>query len=475
MAASSPEREAQRAVALRGGLAGAALGVLSLVGGSLVTYDAAGILTAATGLVATVFVSLLVGIWAGAPAAESEDPPLRERWMSAALAAALAGAFATLWSLYEPLGGSLVGRVLGLLVLIAAPVYFLGMLLPVLLAWGDRLEAEPGWGALGQLVMGVVGGVAAGVVVAGLGLAPWVQPGAVLLGVAAALLIPVALPGPLPDEPDEQVLHEAESPLGTVRVTEVVFPGERQPERRLYLDEEQESGELVRSGAPTLAYVAAAEAWLAGATPPRSRYLFLGGGAYTLPRRVVERDPQAQVTVVELNAEVTRAAYRWFGVRREHNIATVHGDARAWLERTDQQWDRVYLDVYGGGEALPHALVSREGLEALRLRLRPGGVAALNVIGVAQGPHALRLWAVVRTFAGVFPSVALYTHLGADYPERQNFLLAGTTEAGHDFAPRAGLFDRLPQGEWPPLDGFPILRDLHPAPAAARDPARAPS
>ena len=40
---------------------------------------------------------------------------------------------------------------------------------------------------------------------------------------------------------------------------------------------------------------------------------------------VAEGDPSARITVVELDPEVTRVAYRFFGLRPEHGIATVHG------------------------------------------------------------------------------------------------------------------------------------------------------
>jgi spermidine synthase len=276
------------------------------------------------------------------------------------------------------------------------------------------------------------------------------------------LVLPLLFPEPMRPAPAERLLHEVETPFGILRVTEVVYAGERQPERRLYLNDEQESGELVRSGAPTLAYIAAAEGWLARDAPAGGAYLFLGGGAYTLPRRIAERDPRARVTVVELDPEVTRLAYRFFGVRRSHGIASVHGDARAYLERgPDAAADRVYLDVYGGDEALPYALVTREALELARRRLRPGGALGINLIGVTTGAESLRMWSVVRTLREVFPAVALYTHLGPEYPERQNVLAVAALDDAHPFPPRAGTFDRWAEEAWPRVDAAAVYRDLY--------------
>jgi hypothetical protein len=467
MGDSSPERTVRRSVVLDAASVGVALGVISLGGGSLVLIDSSGLLLASAGLTATLVVALLVGLWVSAPAVELEDPPVRERWLAAALALAAAGAYASFLEISDSLTAGAGGRVGALLLLITIPAYTLGMALPVLLAWAEHREEVVSGGpaagsALGWLTGGLLGGVAVGVLACGLFLTQGVGPGPVLLGASVLLLAPMLLHASAARETREEILFETDTPFNTLRITEVVYPGDRQPERRLYLNGEEESGELVRSGAPTLAYIAAAEAWLAEGSPRGATYLFLGGGAYTLPRRVAERDARAAVTVVELDPEVTRAAYRFFGLRPEHGVRTVHGDARAFLARPDGEveFDRIYVDVYGGQESLPYALVTREALELVKGRLRAGGIASLNVIGTTHGPESMRFWSLVRTFAAAFDSVALYTHLGADYPERQNLLLAGSADGSFSFGERAGFFTAWPRAEWPSVPGAVVYRDL---------------
>lgn len=464
---SSRESAVRRSLVLDAAAAGFALGAASLGGGSLVLYESSGLILATAGLVATLVIALLVGMWVSAPSSELDDPPVRERWLVASLSLAGAGAFAAFLEVREGLAAGVAGRVGALLLLVTIPAYTIGMALPVLLAWAERREEAAtgevsGYWALGWLSGGLLAGISVGVVATGLFMMQGLGPGPLLLGTAVLLLAPMLLHAPVPPEAREEELFEADTPFHALRVTEVSYPGDRQPERRLYLNGEEESGELVRSGAPTLAYIAAAESWLAERTPRGARYLFLGGGAYTLPRRVAERDPRASITVVELDPDVTKVAYRYFGLRPEHRIVTVHGDARAFLARAedDGDFDRVYIDVYGGQESLPFTLVTVEALELLRGRLRAGGIAAVNVIGTTHGPESTRLWSTVRTFAEVFPSLALYTHLGREYPERQNLLLAGATDPGQTFQDRAGLFDAWPRAEWPPVPGAVVYRDL---------------
>jgi hypothetical protein len=468
MADSFREASWFHAALLRAVVAGTAMGAVSLAGAQVVAGPAGPIGRDATAMVATVLVAFAIGIWAGAPEAEREHARMRERWLSAAALTAVAGSYATFSGLYQQVYPGAWWRAGALLLGLGLPLYALGLLTPVLVAWADRLhEADPeaaeGWGGLGPVVMGLFAGAAGGVLLAGLVALPRLGSGSVLMMTAFLLLIPLALRDPRGTELRETVIFETVSAYGSLRVTQVAFPGERQPERRLYLNDEEESGELVRSGAPTLAYVAAAESWLSAITPSGASFLFLGGGAYTLPRRIAERDPQARIVVVERDPEVTRLAYRYFGLAPHHAITSVHGDGRAYLSgEPGLSFDRIYLDVYGGREALPYSLVTREAALVLRDRLAPDGVAAMNLIGTTVGPEARQLWSVVHTFADVFASVALYVHLGRDFPERQNLLLAGSPDPDLRFPGRAGHFEPWAPSEWPQVEGVVTFRDVGP-------------
>jgi hypothetical protein len=80
----------------------------------------------------------------------------------------------------------------------------------------------------------------------------------------------------------------------------------------------------------------------------------------------------------------------------------------------------------------------------------------------------------VRTFDEVFPGAALYSHLGADHPDRQNFLLAGSLDPEHELPARAGLFDRWPREGWPGWARTVVFRDLY-APSAQNEAPRPPA
>lgn len=469
----SPERRAQREGAASGALLGAVGGVVAFAGGSALLVIAPATAAALAGVAGTAVAALAAGVWAGSPphAAEAESRSrLTARWIGAGVAVGVAGLFALLWAVLGPrLGGW--GRLPGPLLLLAAPLYAIGLVFPALVrsveeTHDDPDEGRPSIGA--PTLAAALAGFAAGTVLAGVFLLPRFAAGPLLFAAAAVLTWPLLWPRRASPRSVHELVWEEETPFGMLHVVDTVFPGERQPERRLYLNDEVESGELVRGGAPTLAYVAAAERWLAEITPRGGRYLLLGGGAYTLPRRLAERDPAARITVGELDPEVTRVAQRFFGLRPEHGIRALHGDARALLNGAEPgSYDRIYLDVYDGREAVPYPLLTREAWLAAGRALRPGGVVALNLIGVASGEGARRFWSAVRTATDALPSVALYHHLGPDFPDPQNFLLAAAPDPAFVFPDRAGPFERWAPSSWPEWGATLVFRDRFPDGAAA--------
>jgi spermidine synthase len=473
---TSTDRGWRRPLLLRAILVGSAWGVTGSVGSVLVLGQSPGVRDASV-MIATSAVAFAIGLWVGAADATKEKLPLRDRWLAAAAITAVGGAYGTFSTLYQQFYPDLPWQIIGLILAVALPAYALGLLPPILLAWGERAMDEDAahpnpLAAVGAVAIGVLAGGAGGLLVrAFIDLPTW-SASSILMAVAMLLLVPL-LPGMPPLGGGTEVLiFKSVSPIGTWRVTEVAFPGERQAERWLYLNDEEESGELVRSGAPTLAYIAAAEHWLASVTPTGSEYLFLGGGGYTLPRRIAERGGDARIVVVELDAEATRIAQRFFGLKPHHRIHSVYGDARAYLDtRGIPTFDRIYVDVYGGREVIPFSLVTHEAATRMAELLNPGGMVGINLIGTTVGEELRQVWSIVQTFSEVFPTVAVYTHLGSDYPDRQNLLLTAAVETKERVPPTAGMFELWPRQDWPVLDGTTVFHDVSlPAPQLALAP-----
>jgi len=162
---------------------------------------------------------------------------------------------------------------------------------------------------------------------------------------------------------------------------------------------------------------------LGGERASQGSYLFMGGGAYTHPRAIRALYPDAAVTVIELDPDVTRmaAARLWLNA---DGMRIIHSDARAALNRMpDERFDVVVGDVFQD-VAMPYHLLTREYAAEIKRRLQPGGVYALNVVDIYPNPRLVQ--ALVKTLKQEFAHVHVWLEQEPEEPTRMTYVLSAT-------------------------------------------------
>ena len=167
---------------------------------------------------------------------------------------------------------------------------------------------------------------------------------------------------------------------------------------------------------------------LSAAGPPRS-VLVLGLGGGTVTRQLRHLLPEARLTGVELDPEVTRLARQYMELDRQ-GVEVIEGDGYAFLAGTRRTFDAIVDDIYltGSDDVWRPEDLTGSVLAALAARLNPGGVALANFI--TDGHHDLLRQAAQRAFAKRFAATALLQP-----PRGFNGIIAG----GEGLAPPRGL------------------------------------
>ncbi|MCR8826181.1 fused MFS/spermidine synthase [Pseudosulfitobacter koreensis] len=183
---------------------------------------------------------------------------------------------------------------------------------------------------------------------------------------------------------------------------------------------------------------------------PAPSVLFVGGGGYTLPARLLETRPAAQAVAVEIDPLVTRVARRHLpdagamidaagydanldgaaNAQGKDRLGIVHADGRVFLNETERSFDAAVMDAFSSG-SVPAHLVTLETYQ--RLQGIVDGPVYVNLIDSPDGP-------LVRGVHAILSS--LYPHVEAiqgpiSFRGRGNVLLAASN------APFAAL-DALP-------------------------------
>ena len=145
--------------------------------------------------------------------------------------------------------------------------------------------------------------------------------------------------------------------------------------------------------------------------------LFIGGGGYTLPTKLLQERPSAQAVTVEIDplvTDVVRQQMPWASAMiaqagydaSENSAATgrlgiVHADGRVFLNETDLRFDAVVMDAFSSG-SVPAHLATRETYE--RLNDIVAGPVYVNLIDAPDGSLVRGLHAIL---------VEIYPHVEA--------------------------------------------------------------
>ena len=113
--------------------------------------------------------------------------------------------------------------------------------------------------------------------------------------------------------------------------------------------------------------------------------MFLGGGAYTFQRYILNKYHGSIAEVAEIDPAVKEANHQALGLPRDTPIVTHLGDARQFVERNQdkKQFDIIFGDAFNDF-SVPWHLTTREFNDKLARMMEPDGVYMINIIDVYE-------------------------------------------------------------------------------------------
>ena len=302
-------------------------------------------------------------------------------------------------------GGNTAGRVYAL----STAGSILGTFLPVfwfIPTYGTRPTLE----GFGLALVGI----------SALGLWPWPRRRFYAAFAAAVLIAWIFLPSGIKPPQVGRLIYEKESAYGYIQVvqegtrTELIL-NEGQAIHSIY-----DTQNLLTGGPWDYMVVAGAfrPAQPVEVAPKDVAILGLAGGT-SARQFTAAYGAGVRITGVEIDPDILDVAKTYFHLD-EPNVHPVVADARYWLDTQAGKYDVVVMDAYCQ-TYIPFHLSTREFFSEVRSHLRPGGVAVVNAGRTAKDYRLVD--AIASTMAAVYPSVFL-----VDVPEFNNTLVYGATE-----------------------------------------------
>ena len=404
-----------------------------------------------TSVIGVVLAALSLGYYVGGRVADKA--PLEKNLFNTILASGFSVFGLQMINLYVlPTGGYLLSMITGppvfSMLLFFLPAFLLGTVSPYVITLQHKRLPEEGvgrisgnvffWGTIGSLI---------GTFLTGFFLIPTFGIKSILTGVALVLiavgflgqssvwgrrkempklLILLMLLGlatwlsrglPVSDK----VIYLKDGIYDRVTVVDIEFEG--RPARFLFQDATAESAIYMPDGETAFDFNNYYELYKL-ASPSLDRALVIGGGAMTVPKLILEREPKAKVEVAEIEPTLFEISHDYFGVPKDGRLYEIVEDGRRYLYNTQQEYDLIYLDAYRGW-SVPAHLATKEFLELAKQKLSSDGAIVANLIGNAGDSEKTYAKAQMATWKRVFPNSYFFATVDPNSSKIQNLAAVG--------------------------------------------------
>jgi len=174
-------------------------------------------------------------------------------------------------------------------------------------------------------------------------------------------------------------------------------------------------------------------------TETSKNVLMLGGGAFIFPQYYNNMHPDVSVDVVEIDPALPGIAKKYFKFSPNKNLTVHTDDARRYLEKTNQKYDHIYLDVFTSAANIPFHLTTTEFFDTLSGSLTEKGYLAFNIVSAVTGEKSKMYKSIAKTIQQHFKQIYIFpvnnseksgdiqniTFFASNDPQRKKIVLTG--------------------------------------------------
>lgn len=157
--------------------------------------------------------------------------------------------------------------------------------------------------------------------------------------------------------------------------------------------------------------------------PDINHALVIGGGAYSVPKALLQNDSDVIVDVAEIEPAMLDVAKKHFKVPDTPRLVNHVEDGRRFLQDTDTRYDIIFTDAFH--TSIPSHLTTKEFFAVTKEKLSDNGIYVMNIIGALNNKTPSFLMSEVKTFTSVYANSYLFAVYDTNSPYAQNMMLVG--------------------------------------------------
>lgn len=154
--------------------------------------------------------------------------------------------------------------------------------------------------------------------------------------------------------------------------------------------------------------------------------LMIGGGAYSVPKALLQDLPNVNIDVAEIDPLIFELGKTYFKVPGNNpQLNNVAKDGRRFLHDSHKKYDFIFSDAYASFFSTPEHLTTQEFFTLAKSKLSSRGVFIANVVGsLATKPQSFAL-SEMKTFKSVFQNSYFFAVNSSESPKPQNLIFVG--------------------------------------------------
>ena len=163
--------------------------------------------------------------------------------------------------------------------------------------------------------------------------------------------------------------------------------------------------------------------------PNPRNVLLLGGGPGAALREILRHKSVVRATMVDIDGELVEECRRlmpeWSeGAFEDPRVKLVIGDGKAWLEKSEEDFDVIIMDLTDQVDLGPSfPLYTHDFFKTLKAHLKRGGIAVVQS-GSFSGVETFSFCSIRRTLESVFGHARGYSHYIPSFFSEWAFVLA---------------------------------------------------
>lgn len=223
-------------------------------------------------------------------------------------------------------------------------------------------------------------------------------------------------------EKDSSVLYEKDGVYEKIKISDGQLNS--RPARFLILDRSSSSAMYLNSDEMAYEYTKYYQLYKLFRSEPKNAFI-VGGGAYSIPKSLLNDSPNIQVDVTEIEPELFNLAKKYFNLKDNSRLTNHIKDGRRFLKRNHKKYDFIVSDVYYSFFSIPGHFTTSEFFSLAKDSLLEDGVFIGNFAGTIDKKYPSLILSEIKTFKDIFPNSYFFAVDSVQSLKPQNIIFLG--------------------------------------------------